>query len=161
MPAPSFPGSATSTGTSQTRTASRWRRFVRSETRSRDACAASASALVKDPELTVDPRAEALLYAAARAQLVAEQLVPLLDDGQWTAFLLIAVIGSGIASSRLSPNDVGLQLLENAMATAAALVGAVHHQQLVAGRKLGERTVPTSSAVHAVSGTERSIACRA
>ena len=37
-------------------------------------------ALVKDPALTVDPRAEALLYAAARAQLVAEQLVPLLDE---------------------------------------------------------------------------------
>ena len=35
--------------------------------------------LVKDPALAVDPRAEALLYAAARAQLVAEQLVPLLD----------------------------------------------------------------------------------
>ena len=30
--------------------------------------------LVKDPALAVDPRAEALLYAAARAQLVAEQL---------------------------------------------------------------------------------------
>ena len=27
--------------------------------------------LLKDPELTIDPRAEALLYAAARAQLVA------------------------------------------------------------------------------------------
>jgi dTMP kinase len=38
-------------------------------------------ALVKDPALTVDPRAEALLYAAARAQLVAERLVPLLDAG--------------------------------------------------------------------------------
>src|SRR4051812_45151671 len=37
--------------------------------------------LVKDPELTVDPRAEALLYAAARAQLVAEKLRPLLDGG--------------------------------------------------------------------------------
>ena len=37
--------------------------------------------LVKDPALTVDPRAEALLYAAARAQLVAERLVPLLDGG--------------------------------------------------------------------------------
>ena len=31
-------------------------------------------ALVKDPALTVDARAEALLYAAARAQLVAERL---------------------------------------------------------------------------------------
>src|SRR5215210_7787676 len=40
-------------------------------------------ALVKDPALTVDARAEALLYAAARAQLVAEQLVPLLDADEW------------------------------------------------------------------------------
>ena len=39
-------------------------------------------ALVKDPALTVDPRAEALLYAAARAQLVAERLRPLLDAGR-------------------------------------------------------------------------------
>jgi dTMP kinase len=31
-------------------------------------------ALVADPDLNVDPRAEALLYAAARAQLVAEKL---------------------------------------------------------------------------------------
>ena len=38
--------------------------------------------LVKDPALTVDPRAEALLYAAARAQLVAERLRPLLDQGE-------------------------------------------------------------------------------
>jgi dTMP kinase len=37
--------------------------------------------LVKDPALVVDPRAEALLYAAARAQLVAERLMPLLDAG--------------------------------------------------------------------------------
>src|SRR3954471_7446912 len=38
--------------------------------------------LVADPNLEVDPRAEALLYAAARAQLVAEKLKPLLDDNQ-------------------------------------------------------------------------------
>lgn len=31
------------------------------------------------------------------------------------------VIGSGIASQRLSPTDVGLQLLENALATGAGL----------------------------------------
>ena len=37
--------------------------------------------LVADPELAVDARAEALLYAAARAQLVAERLRPLLADG--------------------------------------------------------------------------------
>jgi dTMP kinase len=37
--------------------------------------------LVMDPALAVDPRAEALLYAAARAQLVRERLRPLLDAG--------------------------------------------------------------------------------
>src|SRR3989442_14622040 len=42
-----------------------------------------------------------------------------------TALLLIAVIGSGIAASRLSPNDAGLQLLENAAATGASLVAII------------------------------------
>jgi dTMP kinase len=37
--------------------------------------------LLKDPSLEIDPRAEALLYAAARAQLVAQELRPLLDSG--------------------------------------------------------------------------------
>jgi dTMP kinase len=39
-------------------------------------------ALVKDPGLEVDPRAEALLYAAARAQLVASRVRPLLAEGR-------------------------------------------------------------------------------
>jgi dTMP kinase len=38
--------------------------------------------LVTDPALEVDPRAEALLYAAARAQLVSEKLLPLLAAGR-------------------------------------------------------------------------------
>ena len=42
-----------------------------------------------------------------------------------TALLLAAVIGSGIAAQRLSPNDVGLQLFENAAATAAGLVAII------------------------------------
>ena len=37
--------------------------------------------LVKDPSLSVTPRAEALLYAAARAQLVTEVVAPLLSRG--------------------------------------------------------------------------------
>jgi dTMP kinase len=39
-------------------------------------------ALVKDPALHVAPRAEALIYAAARAQLVEERLRPLLAAGR-------------------------------------------------------------------------------
>jgi arsenate reductase len=42
-----------------------------------------------------------------------------------TALLLIAVVGSGIAAASLSPDDVGLQLFENAVATAAALVAII------------------------------------
>jgi arsenate reductase len=42
-----------------------------------------------------------------------------------TALLVMAVVGSGIAASRLSSADVGLQLLENAAATAGALVGLI------------------------------------
>lgn len=42
-----------------------------------------------------------------------------------TAFLVMAVIGSGIAASRLSPTDSGLALLENAAATGAALVAII------------------------------------
>jgi dTMP kinase len=43
----------------------------------------------------VHPRAEALLYAAARAQLVAEQLEPLLQGGQWV--LLDRFVDSSLA----------------------------------------------------------------
>ncbi|WP_372735504.1 aquaporin [Nocardioides sp.] len=42
-----------------------------------------------------------------------------------TAFLVMAVVGSGIAAVRLSPNDVGLQLLENSLITGAALVALI------------------------------------
>lgn len=42
-----------------------------------------------------------------------------------TAMLVAAVIGSGIAAQRLSPGDVGLQLLENAAATAATLAAII------------------------------------
>ena len=42
-----------------------------------------------------------------------------------TAFLVAAVIGSGIAATRLSPSDVGLQLLENSLITGAALVALI------------------------------------
>jgi arsenate reductase len=42
-----------------------------------------------------------------------------------TAMLVAAIVGSGIAAQRLSPGDVGLQLLENSVATAFALMALI------------------------------------
>jgi len=51
--------------------------------------------LVKDPALTIGPRAETLLYAAARAQLVEEALLPVLERGSWV--LLDRFVDSSLA----------------------------------------------------------------
>jgi glycerol uptake facilitator-like aquaporin len=42
-----------------------------------------------------------------------------------STLLAAAVVGSGIAAQRLSPHDVGLQLLENSLITGAALVALI------------------------------------
>jgi glycerol uptake facilitator-like aquaporin len=42
-----------------------------------------------------------------------------------TALLLVAVVGSGIAAQRLSPQQTGLELLENSTATGCALVAII------------------------------------
>ncbi|MGI9148623.1 MAG: aquaporin [Chloroflexota bacterium] len=65
-----------------------------------------------------------------------------------TALLLIAVIGSGIAAQSLSPGDVGLELLENAVATGAALVAIILAVRSVSGAHLN----PVVSAADAVFG---------
>ncbi|MGO9320624.1 MAG: dTMP kinase [Solirubrobacteraceae bacterium] len=52
-------------------------------------------ALVKDPALALLPRTEALLYAAARAQLVEERVQPLLREG--AAVLLDRFVDSSLA----------------------------------------------------------------
>jgi dTMP kinase len=51
--------------------------------------------LVKDPDLRIGARAEALLYAAARAQLVEEAVEPLLEQGVWV--LLDRFVDSSLA----------------------------------------------------------------
>src|SRR5579872_4285990 len=51
--------------------------------------------LVKDPAMTIGARAEALLYAAARAQLVEEAIRPLLRAGSWV--LLDRFVDSSLA----------------------------------------------------------------
>jgi dTMP kinase len=73
-------------------------------------------ALVKDPALRVDPRAEALLYAAARAQLVAEELRPRLGRGEWV--LLDRFVDSSLAYQGAG-RDLGVEAVRalNAFAT--------------------------------------------
>jgi len=65
-----------------------------------------------------------------------------------TALLVIAVIGSGIAAQTLSPNDVGLALLENAIATGGALVAII----LGVGSVSGAHLNPIVSCTDAVFG---------
>lgn len=57
------------------------------------------------------------MYVALSRRVLAEAV--------GTALLLIAVVGSGIAAASLSPDDVGLQLFENAAATAGGLVAII------------------------------------
>jgi arsenate reductase len=48
-----------------------------------------------------------------------------LAEALGSALLVMAVVGSGIMAQRLSPADTGLQLLQNAIATGAALVALI------------------------------------
>jgi glycerol uptake facilitator-like aquaporin len=66
-----------------------------------------------------------------------------------TGMLIVAVIGSGIMASRLSHGDLGLQLLENAAATAAALVGLI----LMFGEVSGAHLNPVVTLLDRVLGT--------
>jgi glycerol uptake facilitator-like aquaporin len=72
----------------------------------------------------------------------------LLAEWLGSAFLAAVVIGSGIAAQRLSPTDTGLQLLENAAATAAGLYAIIQMVGPVSGGHLN----PVVSFVDAALG---------
>ncbi|MEO6084252.1 MAG: MIP/aquaporin family protein [Umezawaea sp.] len=72
----------------------------------------------------------------------------LLAEFLGSLFLATLVIGSGIAAQRLSPNDVGLQLLENAAATAVGLYAII----LIFGPVSGGHFNPVVSFVDAAFG---------
>ena len=65
-----------------------------------------------------------------------------------SAFLAAIVIGSGIAAQRLSPGDIGLELFENAAATAAGLFAII----LMFGPVSGAHFNPVVSLVDASFG---------
>jgi glycerol uptake facilitator-like aquaporin len=69
-----------------------------------------------------------------------------------TALLVTVVVGSGIAAQRLSPDDTGLQLLENAAATAAGLYALI----LMFGPVSGAHFNPVVSLADAWLGRRRS-----
>ena len=72
----------------------------------------------------------------------------LLAEFVGTAFLVTAVVGSGIAAQRLSPGETGLELLENAAATAAGLFAII----LMFGPVSGGHFNPVVSFVDAAFG---------
>src|SRR5580698_2600443 len=65
-----------------------------------------------------------------------------------SAFLAAVVIGSGVAARRLSPGDTGLELLENAAATAAGLFAII----LMFGPVSGGHFNPVVSFADAILG---------
>jgi len=68
-----------------------------------------------------------------------------------SAVLSAIVIGSGIAAQQLSPSDVGLELLENALVTGAGLYVLI----LIFGPLSGAHFNPVVTLVSAVSGVLR------
>ena len=88
----------------------------------------------------------------------------LLAEFTGTALLVTVVVGSGIAAQQLSPDDVGLQLLENSTATVLGLavlillfgpVSGAHFNPVVSAADwlLGRRTGTGISASHVASYT--------
>lgn len=57
----------------------------------------------------------------------------LIAEAIGSGFLIVAILGSGIMAEQLSPDDVGLQLFENAAATAGALVALIMAFSTVSG----------------------------
>ena len=67
-----------------------------------------------------------------------------------TAFLLIAVVGSGIMASRLTA-DTAIQLLANAAATAGALVGIITIFAAISGAHINPAVTLASRALGTIS----------
>jgi len=78
-----------------------------------------------------------------------------------TALLVMAVIGSGIAAFRLSPGDAGLQLFENAAATAGALIAIILAVGPVSGAHLNPVVTLADRVFGGVTNLEAGVYCLA
>jgi glycerol uptake facilitator-like aquaporin len=105
------------------------------------------------PELAAAPADPASDLAAQPETGTGSASIPLarrlVAEALGTGLLVVAVIGSGIMASRLSPGDVGLQLLQNAAATAAALIGLI----VIFGAVSGAHLNPVVTLVDRAFGT--------
>jgi len=70
-----------------------------------------------------------------------------------TAFLLMGVVGSGIAAEQVSPDDTGLQLLENALATAGVLLIIIWDFSSVSGAHFNPAVTFSFAAVEGIALT--------
>lgn len=100
-------------------------------------------------QLPLDDTALALEVETGTGALRLDLARRLVAEALGTALLIIAVVGSGIMASRLSPDDNGLQLLENAAATAGALIGLI----LMFGAVSGAHFNPVVTLVDRLFGT--------
>jgi glycerol uptake facilitator-like aquaporin len=78
----------------------------------------------------------------------------LVAEALGAGLLIVAVIGSGIMASQLSPNDIGLQLLENAAATAGALIALIWMFGAVSGAHFNPVVTLIDRAFGAISTRE-------
>jgi len=85
----------------------------------------------------------------------------LFAEGLGTAFLLAAIVGSGIAAQRLSPGNTGLELLENALATGAALVAIILAVGSVSGAHLNPVVTLVDRAFGGISTRDATLYCAA
>ena len=103
-------------------------------------------ALVKDPALTVDPRAEALLYAAARAQLVHERLAPAARRGRARAARPLRRLLAGLPGRRARARRRARCARSTCSPPAACArphAAAAHRRRPPAARASGERGAAT------------------
>jgi glycerol uptake facilitator-like aquaporin len=99
----------------------------------------------RDPERALDLASE---VETGTGWLHLDLVRRLAAEALGTGLLIVAVIGSGIMATNLS-TDVGLQLLENAAATAGALIGLI----LMFGAVSGAHFNPVVTVTDRVLGT--------